>query len=252
MEGLVRTKKLGIGWLVFLILLAVCEHGQCQQVGVKMQKLNLNEPFLENWLEQSLSLPESQFVPAQRHAALLFEYLEQSRGTTGVFLEKRADPWRGANAGEWKAHAANPGGIDLLRNEYTADGVKVLLLEGRNLMLIRAIPLGPSLAETKNKRELLNDMIKKIVKTNSLEHHWQFRLPNDLDTSWEQRLISNERAPQLRDLASRHERADILLWDGAVHFIFYKRIEQLESFLPSDTWFSAQTRATLNADQQVR
>lgn len=246
------TSKLShVYWLFLLILFAVDANARCLTSGVDMQDLNLNEPILERWLKKSLAVADSQFVPTQDHAALLFEYLEQSRGTTSVFINAPADPWRGAKAGEWRAHAAETGGIDLLKNEYSMAGTKLLLLEGFNFMLIRATPAQSVQAGANNQRDAVGALIRSIVKTDSADHHWQFQLPDDLGASQRPCLISNVAAPPLRDLNSRHERADILLWNGAVYFIFYKRIEQLEGFLPDDAWFSAPTRAALLADRQA-
>ena len=50
---------------------------------------------------------------------------------------------------------------------------------------------------------------------------------------------------------SRHQRMDILLCNGAIYLVFYKRIEQLEGLLPDDRWFSAPARAALAADRRT-
>lgn len=243
------TSKLShVCWLFLLILFAVDANARCLTLGVDMQDLNLNEPILERWLKKTLAVADSQFVPTKDHAALLFEYLEQSKGTTSVFINASADPWRGAKAGEWRAHAAETGGIDLLRNEYSMAGTKLLLLEGFNFLLIRATPTESIPAH--HQRGAVGALIRSIVKTDSVDHHWQFQLPDDLGASQQPCLVSNVAAPPLRELNSRHDRADVLLWSGAVYFIFYKRIEQLEGFLPDDAWFSAPTRAALLADRQ--
>ena len=69
----------------------------------------------------------------------------------------------------------------------------------------------------------------------------------DLDDSWNHRLISNRGAPPLEELATRHERADVLLLDGRVHFVFYKKIAQLVHFRPGDQWFDDDARRAIHA-----
>jgi hypothetical protein len=46
---------------------------------------------------------------------------------------------------------------------------------------------------------------------------------------------------------SRHDRADILILEGEVHFLFYKKIEQLLEFLPGDEWFSPKARTDIQS-----
>jgi len=245
---------LAAGLLLFSIVTTVQASPPHRTPGADMHNLELNEPLLAGWLEKSWAVADAQFVPVDRHANLLFEYLEQSKGSTGVFLAPAADPWRGTKPTVWKAHAAEPGGIDLLRTEYAVAGANIVLLEGRNFLLVRATPIEPALAgatRLEHPKHFIERLLGNIVKTDTGDHHWRFQLPDDLVDSAQPRLISSEHAPPLKELESRHQRMDILLCDGAVYLVFYKRIEQLEGFLPDDRWFSAPARAALAADRRT-
>jgi hypothetical protein len=237
--------------LVFAILIAAAASPPHRTPGADMHNLQLNEPMLEGWLEKSFAPSDAQFVPVDRHTDLLFEYLEQSRGSTGLFIAPGADPWRGARPTEWKAHAAAPGGIDLLRTDYAVPGATIRLLEGRNFLLLRATPTGPAASDMAHPKAFIESLLRTVVRSETGDHHWQFQLPDDLAGSARPRLISSMHAPPLKELASRHQRADILLYNGAVYFVFYKRIEQLEGFLPDDAWFSAPARAALAANHHT-
>jgi hypothetical protein len=210
-----------------------------------LQKLNLNEPILERWLAGALFVHEDQFVTVDAHPDLLFRPLQESKGALGFFLKEEVDPFRGVQAVHWKAHAAEPGGIDLLKCKYEAAGLQLVIIEGRNLVFVNAARTNESLAHSKSKRDYVADLLEIVVQTRMTDHHWEFQLPADLEQSWNQRLISNNGARPIKDLQSRHDRADILLLNDSVYFIFYKKIDQLEDFLPDDKWFSPEARAAL-------
>jgi hypothetical protein len=106
------------------------------------------------------------------------------------------------------------------------------------------------LAQSKSKRDYVAGLIQTVIKADTPDHRWEFKLPADLDQSWNQRLISNSGARPIGDLQSRHDRADIYLLNESVYFIFYKKIDQLEDFPPDDEWFSPEARASLKTAQQ--
>ena len=123
----------------------------------------------------------------------------------------------------------------------------MVVTESTNFVVVDASPLGGDASNPKNGYTYLTDLIDRVVKTDSANHHWQFQIPRDLVMSQGSRLISNTGAVPLNALQSRHDRADILLWDNSVYFIFYKKREQLEDFLPADKWFGAEARAAIQS-----
>ena len=215
-----------------------------------MQNIKLNEPVLERWLTNSLSVPDDQFVPAEAYPKLLFRPLQESKGVMGFFLKDEVDPYRGVQGVQWKAHAAEPGGLDLLKSEYEAGGLHLVVTEGRNFMIVKVARSNESLAKSKSKRDYLAGLIEAAMKTEAAGQQWQFELPADLDTSSNQRLISNQGARPIKDLNSRRDRADIVLLNDSVYFVFYKKVDQLEDFLPGDEWFSPEARAALKPKQR--
>jgi hypothetical protein len=215
-----------------------------------MQNLNLNEPVLEKWLTYCWSVPEEMFVPVEAHPKLLFRPLQESNGALGVFLKEEVDPFRGVEGVRWKAHAAEPSGIDLLKSVYQAAGLQVEITASRNFVIVKLAKLNETLAKSKNKRDYVESLVRVAMKTDSLDHHWKFQLPADLETSGDPQLISNAGAPTIKELASRHDRADILLLSGSVYFIFYKKVDQLVDFLPDAEWFSPEARAAIKTTQR--
>ena len=212
-----------------------------------VQSLNLSEPRLERWLIGSLGLPDEAFIPVGELAELLFRPLQESKGSLSVFLQPQVDPHRQSEGTLWQVHAAERGGIDLLRTDYEAEGLTLSLRENVNFAVLRVSRLDTPLSTAGSKRGYVVALIEAVVKAEGSNLRWVFELPQDLETNWEGRLISNQNAPPLKDLSSRYERADVLLWQGKVHFIFYKKADQREDFLPDDSWFSPQARAQIRA-----
>lgn len=239
------NSKLGI-WTLSLVLFIGCGFKQSAERRQSMQNLNLNEPILEQWLVRSQSVPDNFFAPAD--AVLLFEPLQQSKGTMGVFLKEEVDPYRGVEGVRWMAYAADPGGIDLLRSsEYVAAGLRFVITESRNFVIVKVTASDANATRPRNRQAYLTNLIQTVVNTETTSHRWQFALPTNLDTVWEGRLISNQGAPPISELQSRHDRADILILNDTVHFLFYKKVDQLEDFPPEDAWFGTQARAALRA-----
>lgn len=239
-------------FICILIFISFVDCGLDRSQGRRrpLQKLNLNEPTLERWVAGALFVPGNQFVPVDAHRDLLFRPLQESKGALGFFLKEEVDPYRGVRDVRWKAHAAEQGGLDLLKSNYEAAGLNLAITEGRNVVFVNVSRKNESLAQSKSKRDYVAGLIQVAMKTDATGHNWEFQLPADLDQSWNQRLISNSGAGPIRDLQSRHDRADILLLNDSVYFIFYKKIDQLEDFLPDDEWFSPEARAALKIAQK--
>jgi len=236
--------------ILIFISIADCRSDRSQERRRALQNLNFNEPILERWVRGAFSVPDNLFVPVDTAPDLLFRPLEESKATIAFFLKEEVDPYRGVKDVRWTAHAAQQGGMDLLKSNYRAAGLRLAITEGCNVLFINISKVNESLGQSRSKRDYVDDLIKVAMKTETRDHHWEFQLPPDLDQSWNQRLISNRGASPIRDLQSRHDRADILLWNDSVYFIFYKKIDQLEDFLPDDQWFSPQARAALKAAQK--
>ncbi|MFN0103522.1 MAG: hypothetical protein ACKV2U_15695 [Bryobacteraceae bacterium] len=202
-----------------------------------MQNLIFDDPMLEQWIRGALLLPDEQFSPIEPLAALLARPLTESKGTLSVFLQERVDPHRGAPGVRWSAHA---GGMDLLRAKYKAAGLQLAVTESVNFAFVWA-----GLAPAEDRRAYLEELIRTVVKTDTVGHHWQFDLPSQVDGLWEFLLISNRGAPSLRNLESRHDRADLMLWSDTAYFLFYKKVDQREGFQREDGWFSAAARGAL-------
>jgi hypothetical protein len=208
-----------------------------------MQSLNLNEPIIERWLTTALAMSIDQFAPFDQN--LFFRPMQEAKGVLGVFLKEGVDPYRGVKNVQWIAHAAEPGGIDLIRGEYDAAGLRLYLTQNRNFVIIKVNAPSTSLLQARSKADYLMFLVQTVIKTQSADHDWRFELSSNIVNELKPILISNIGAPPLKDLKSRHERADILLMNDSVYFIFYNKIEQLEEFPAADQWFSPAARNSI-------
>jgi len=238
-------------WLPMLLVLALaaaCENGDAQvRKGGGMAKLALNDPRMEDWLARALGAPVDRFREVGPVATLLFRPLQESKGVLGMLLADAANPHVAVAVARWTALAADPGGLDLLRVEYAAAGLRMELTQSRNFVVVRVTDAGDDLARAPDRRAYVAAVVARVVKTESQLHRWRFELPVDLAASEEPRVISNSGAPALAQVQSRHDRADILVSDRFLAFVFYNRIEQLEDYPPPDQWFGPEARAALKA-----
>jgi hypothetical protein len=213
-----------------------------------MSSLEVTDPLLKEWLTRLFSVPEDRFLGPETYGDLLTLPFHQSRAGIGSFLRPSVDPYRGAQGVQWKAHAGNPGGIDLLRCEYDADGLRLTLTESNNFLLVRAMKQGEEFSTARDRRQYLQEIVREAVNCDAFDHRWSFKIPGDVGAERATQLIPNAGSPPLVSaIQTRHDRADILIHEGKVYLVFYKKIAQLEDFLPPDQWFSAEARAAIRA-----
>jgi hypothetical protein len=225
----------------------IAENGQTR---LEMTNLRVDEPVLQQWLSQSVALPDGVFASTSGLSDVLFDPMFESRAGMASFLRQAVDPHRGEIPGiEWRAHAAERGGLDLLRTDYQVEGLRLRLTESNNFVVLQALRPPRGLLDSPDKRRYVGDMINLVVQTSAANHAWKFELPAVLDASDGAKLISNVGAPRLADLQSRDDRSDVILFGEWVLFVFYKKIGQLEGFLPGDRWFSPAARAGLQKRQ---
>ncbi|RMG07695.1 MAG: hypothetical protein D6731_23215 [Planctomycetota bacterium] len=202
----------------------------------------LPDPTLERWAKAALEVPPERFVPVERARDALKRVLVESKGATSWFLRPEVDPHRGAKAAaRWKAYPAPAEGMDLLRCDFEAGGLSLRLTEGANLLVVRAAPLdeqGPLDADR------LGELVDKVVRTEREEGTWRFSLPRE-GLGAGTHLLTSADAPPVAEIGTRDDRADILVVEGRVFFVFYKKIAQRLGFEPDDAWFPPRARAAL-------
>src|SRR5712692_2461816 len=133
----------GCGLALGLVLMGTASDLREQHRKEKtMQVISLNDPVLDRWLNESICVPDESFVPLNGKDKLFFRPLQESKGSLGVFLKEEVDPFRGLTGTKWLVHAADPGGIDLLRSKYEAAKLHLAVTESINFVVVKAMPIG--------------------------------------------------------------------------------------------------------------
>jgi hypothetical protein len=223
--------------LALLALVGASLNGQQRRTQVQAQ--DLDHPIIRS-ARQAMLLPDSEFVPVVQASKDLAEAWQISKGALGFFLVHEMDPFRGVKAVQWMAHAAEPGRSDLLRAVYRAAGLEVRLTESINFVTVQ--DCGQPLKHISNKRAYVEDLIGKVVRLHTEDHEWQFELPSNEEFNRSEELISTRGAPALKDVETRNDRADILIINDSVYFIFYTKIAQMDGWAHEDSWFPAEAR----------
>lgn len=210
----------------------------------------VEDGLLEQWVGAALRLPRQAFVPARRSPELndrLFRYLAQSSAATDLFLQPAVDPHQAGQA-SWTVHAAADGtGLDLLRCEFASAEGKAVLLEGVNFLLLQ-LEARPGL----DGREL-EALLARVVRLDlELEEgrptrDWRFDIPAGLDLSRGTWCFTSRGAVPVANLEDRHQRADVIVREGRVAVVFYKKVDQLACFQDGARWFDPDARRTIGS-----
>ena len=171
--------------------------------------------------------------------------MQASKGALGAFLEPSVNPHKEAEDVQSKVYAAEPGGIDLLRYDYQAGGKCFMIYEGINFVVAR---IGPDegLSQVFSRQDVAS-LIDEVVRLEAYHHTWEFEIPEK--ASGEPILISTRGAPPVGEIASRDDRADLVIDKDYAYFVFCKKVAQLEDFRPDDSWFSSTARTAIRKSE---
>lgn len=205
----------------------------------------IDEPTLRGWLQGALTRPPAAFAPSAPAWDQLVKYLLESSGACSLFIQHDVDPHRGAPGGAWTAHVAQgEGDLDLLRCEYRAGDLDLVLTEGANFLALEV--RSPVVLNERGIKSLLERVVQlKAPADAGRGRAWRLTIPSDVKLIAGTHRFTNAGAPPVDEVQSRDDRVDVLAIDGRLVLVFYKKIEQLVGFGPDDAWFDAATRAKL-------
>ncbi len=211
--------------------------------------LTLPDPLLQRWLGFALALPGSALVPASRAGDRLWEQEKLTENALRNFLRPPARCCPKPLAEDWRAYAAAPGEIDLLFCEYDAAGLHVHVRRGRSFLMVSLDLDGETLLHRDRLEKLLHEHVLVDLDLGQANYRrtWAFDLPDEIDSRGSARLFSTRGARPIPEIM-QNDRADILVWNRAVHFVFYPLPDKIVGLLPDDTWFSPKARAALRGE----
>ncbi len=207
---------------------------------------DMRDRVLLAWVDRVLSLGPSGFVPTGGLEEMLRGALRASESAFGHVLLPEADPFRGTGTLAVTAHAAGDGSEpDLLRYELETARLAVRITDGINFTLVRAAFRDHALDAASDRARYARALLDAVVLLDAGDHQWDVALAGGFGEDGGPQHAANRGAPPVRDVASRHDRMDVLAFDGAIHFVFYKKVEQLELWQNDAAWFSADARAAI-------
>lgn len=204
---------------------------------------SFGEPLFDKWVRLALFTPSAAFAPIDGKGGNLARRLAESRAMASNFLKPAFDPFR-INGVHWLARAADAGGADLLRADFQASNMPAQVTTGQNFLLLRVTPPWPLAGDAATATRLA-DLIGAAVNTDTADHTWRFDVPPRDYPPDTPVLITSRDAPNVASVEDFNARADVLVYGGNVHFVFYRKIHQTLGWPADDQWFDGDARTDL-------
>jgi hypothetical protein len=204
---------------------------------------DMDDRVLLAWLDAILSSGLFAFVSIDGLEELLRGARLASEAAFGHVLQNEADPCRGAGTLVVTAHASRNGtDPDLLRYAFETERLSLCITDGINFTLVRAAFRERTLEAAPDRADYARLVLDAVVRLVTRNHHWAVELPPDFAKAGGTQHAASRDAAPVREISSRHDRMDVLAFDAAIHFLFYKKIEQLELWQNGAAWFSDEAR----------
>lgn len=172
-------------------------------------------------------------LPAQARADSMFWANE--------VLLPEANPYTEARRARHGFHVATADTPDLLRHEYTAVGLAIILVEGRNFGLLKVERrcLDVLSLPRKARARAIDDVAARILRPDAGRPPI---FPFDAPVEEGSRTSTSPEIDPLL-MASSREREEAGICCGCVYFLYYKRVSQLAGFLSPTQWFEDEFRS---------
>jgi hypothetical protein len=221
-------------WLFFMPVGARQSSANEQIVTNKVSNMNTKE-ILEHWLQQIERIPLDQFIPIADFAAFNSRARTESIYWCDVFLRQAANPHTKTNLVQHGYLPAGKVNLDLLRHEVQSAGQHFTVFEGVNFLIVRLLaqPSQPWTEKT------IDTTTSSVLNLTDAQHSWVFSYPPNLTDGT---LVSTAPAVDPSMMHSWFQRADVLLRQGRLYLICYKRYPSTMGFLHDAQWFEDHVR----------
>lgn len=192
--------------------------------------------ILEHWLQQIERVPPDQFIPIADFASFNSRARTESIYWCGVFLSQAANPHTNTNLARHSYLPAGKVNLDLLRHDSQIADQHFTVFEGVNFIVVR-LSAQPSQPWTKKSIDAVTSLLLNLT---DAQHSWVFSYPSNIIDGT---LISTAPATDPSMMHSWFQRADVLLRQGSLYTICYKRYPSTMGFLHDAQWFEDRLRA---------
>lgn len=186
---------------------------------------------LQHWIEQIESLRPNDFAAVADFARLESRARTESQQWCGRALSDAANPHAKPLAARHAIHVANGVNLDLLRHDYTVRDRPVTVFEGINFVIVQIPGRGPWT------REAIEAEVRLML---NASQQWRFQFGESIEDG---KVISTN--PDVRPglMPSWTQRADLVVRQGRLYFVVYKRYPQNIGFLHDAQWFEDAVRS---------
>ena len=190
------------------------------------------EDLAWHWIEAVERTPPESFRPVSDFAALPEPPMADSLAWCGTMFVPAASPHHPPNTARHGFHLADvdPGPADLLRHEYRAVDLDLVVTEGVNFVLIRAVS-----APRKSVKAIASALIALPWEGRPARPGERtVRLP---EPRGEDVLVSTNPEEHPMSALEWSDRVDAMVRRGAVYLLCYKRRSQTMGFRHDGQWF---------------
>jgi hypothetical protein len=192
---------------------------------------------LGRWLTAVEQAPPASFAAVEDLAEMPAQARAESHYWCDEVLAPDANPYDtpGARHGHRRATRGAP---DLLRHAYTAKGLELTVIEGRNFLLVQVDPRSVDvLALAPPARgAAIHEVAAALLRTPPRGRGLRFQVP---DAIAEGARFSTDDAADPLLLAAWSERVEGGIHGGRLYFLAYKRAAQRVGFAGEERWFDA-------------
>ena len=198
------------------------------------------EDRIARWLEAVESVPRRDYTMIAELSELPAQARAESCYWCDHVLSPEANP-HDAPGAEHGYHLAEGGTPDLLRHAYTAHGLGLTVIEGRNFLLIRigrgsldvlALPAAA-------RAEAIRHAAAVLLRAPRQKEAPSFHLPEALDEGCS---FSSDAGADPLLLSCWTERVEGGIRGGELYFVSYKKPAQRTGFAHAEAWFDAAFR----------
>ncbi len=192
--------------------------------------------IIQHWIDQIKRIPSGEFIAITDFSTLPSRARTESLYWSQQLFSERANPHAAANQAVHSYYPAGRVNLDVLRHQYVADGNSITAYEGINFLIARI----PAPGGKPWSREALAAVVQWGLNISGVSPPLVFRYPDKIA---EGTLVSSDPAVDPSMMQSWSNRVDLLVQDGSLYIIAYKRYPGALGFLHDGQWFEDPLRS---------
>jgi hypothetical protein len=223
--------------LLMALFLALLGLSPIKQRRIKMEA----EELVSIWLNMVDRIKDDQFKEIDDISALPNLVRGNSLSWCSRFLKQNVNPYNPKLKVRHFFHLATEMSLDLLKHEYIAEKMSLVIIESRSFTLVRVAHSGVKLLELSNdeRKNLIRHLAADILNPPDGKSEWTFLLPN---TVGEKTLFSTNPQADPLTLSSWKQRVDGAVRHGELSLLMFKRSAGILGFHPAQDWFEEDFR----------